>query len=65
MSQKHSLSKTTQYVAKALTGYNLSYGFSRLISTGMDGMPDAAILQIAGFEIIVGLICGAVLIFPR
>jgi uncharacterized protein DUF4345 len=43
----------------------LSYGVSRLFSIAIDGVPEAALLQITAFEIIVGLICAFALFHYR
>ena len=35
----------------------LSYGSSRVLSMVVDGMPDAGLVQVAGLEIVIGLVC--------
>ena len=35
----------------------LGYGFARVLSMALDGMPDPPLLQVAAAEIIVGLLC--------
>ena len=35
----------------------LSYGLSRVLSMIVDGMPDAGLVQVAGLEIVIGLVC--------
>jgi hypothetical protein len=35
----------------------LSYGFSRVLSMVMDGMPDPGLVQVAGLEIVIGALC--------
>ncbi len=45
--------------------FYLGYGLSRILSLLLDGTPSAAMLQVAGFEIVVGLICAAALLKLR
>lgn len=40
----------------------LSYGFSRLYSMAIDGLPDVTLLQATGLEIAIGLICAFALV---
>lgn len=42
-----------------------SYGFSRLYSMAIDGMPDVTLLQATGLEIAIGLICAITLVRYR
>ena len=35
----------------------LSYGSSRVLSMVVDGMPDAGLVQVAGLEIVIGIVC--------
>ena len=43
----------------------LSYGFARIVSFVIDGIPSRELVQIAALEIIVGLVCGAALVVSR
>ncbi len=43
----------------------LSYGFSRVLSIAVDGMPDTTLLQATGLEIAIGLICALSLVRYR
>ena len=45
----------TSVVVAALT--YLSYGTSRILSFGIDGMPAEGLVQAAAFEIVIGMLC--------
>lgn len=40
----------------------LSYGLSRIVSIMLDGFPSSALIQVMVFEIVVGLLCGFLLL---
>ena len=53
-----------KFTATLLAGFfYLSYGCARIVSIVIDGMPNFALIQIAGFEILLGLISTAALFF--
>ena len=35
----------------------LAYGFSRVLSFGFDGLPNAALIQVAVLELVIGALC--------
>lgn len=44
----------------------LSYGFARIFSIAIDGVPSSELIQITAFEIVIGLICiGALFFYSR
>lgn len=49
-----SLSFTSVVVAAMIY---LSYGISRILSFGIDGMPSVGLVQAAAFEIVIGMLC--------
>lgn len=45
----------------AATLLYFAYGFARLVSVALDGVPNGAMLQITGLELAVGSVCAVVL----
>ena len=45
----------------AATAIYLPYGLARLVSIGIDGMPDSGLVSAAIFEIVIGVVCLLVL----
>ncbi len=58
----------SQFVAVSLTTsavVYLSYGFSRLASIAIDGLPHSGLVGAAGLEIVIGAICLVTLLYVR
>lgn len=49
--------KAVLFISGLIATLYLSYGFSRILSTAIDGVPAEGLVQSTALEIVIGLVC--------